>query len=343
MSEQSVNPDETLRLKSGYSEMLALIVAAGGTTLRIGPFATFFSSVLNEYLYGFIDADLTGVQVLSFGVFQAAFALFLVWTYGPQLLAEGRKVTWLAVSAVVGILLVAWLSTYAHQALSLSPLVEPPEKAPGVVLFGSSFWHAAIWVLHAAIFAAAFEALIFQGYMFNALRDLPSWLIGAAVLFFFCMAGGYALGFEGIWIYLKLGSVLVALRLVGGSFVYPGRCCGHLPRCRSVRIPVVDDTGMNISSLRFGFERTAQITGLVAVAFVLSGILQSTFVAPPLPDPPAAADVAWSAALLTLRNSLWHVGMFLLAIALVAPSARALMRAPQKPLLLILCALAALR
>jgi hypothetical protein len=99
---------------------------------------------------------------------------------------------------------------------------------------------------------------------------------------------------------------------------------------------------MTLANFRFGFERTAQITGLVAVAFVLNGILQSTFVAPPLPDPPAATDVAWTATLLTLRNSLWHVGMFLLAIALVAPSARALMRAPQRPVLLILCAMAGL-
>jgi hypothetical protein len=221
MSNQPVNPAGTLRLKGGYGEKLALLVAAGGTTLGIGPFATFFSSVLNEYLYGFIDADLTGVQILTFGLFQAALALFLVWTYLSHLTAEGRSLKWFALSAVIGLALLAWLSTNTHQALSLLPHIDPPAKAPGVILFGSPFWHGAIWVLHAAIFVAAFEALMFQGYMFHALRDLPPWLTGAAVMFFFCVAGGYAFGFDGIWTNLKLGSVLVALRLAGGSFVYP--------------------------------------------------------------------------------------------------------------------------
>jgi hypothetical protein len=221
MSETHVIPVETPRPNGGYSEMLALIVAAGGTTLGLGSFAALFSFSLNEQLYEYINEDLTGVQVLTSGVFQTALALFLVWRYLPQLLAEGRKTSWLVVSVVVGLVLVAWLSSYAHQVLSPLPGDQRPGKAPGVILFGSPFWHAAIWVLHAVIFSAAFEALMFEGYMFHALRGLPTWQVGGAVLFFFCMAGGYALGYEGIWANLKLGVVLVALRLVGGSFIYP--------------------------------------------------------------------------------------------------------------------------
>jgi membrane protease YdiL (CAAX protease family) len=99
---------------------------------------------------------------------------------------------------------------------------------------------------------------------------------------------------------------------------------------------------MTISEIRFGFERTAQITGLVAVAFVLSGILESLFVAPPLPSQPVAWDEAWTTALFTLKNSLWHISMFLLAMALASRSVQELWRAPQKPLLMILCAVAGL-
>jgi hypothetical protein len=221
MSEMHVNPVGAPRLKSGYSEMLAVIVAAGGTTLGLGSFATLCSVFLNEQLYRFIDADLTGVQVLTFGVFQVTFLLFLVQPYLPQLFAESRKVSWLAVSVMIGLLLVIWLSSYAQQALSANPFAQRPDKAPGVILFESPFWHAVIWVLHAVILSAIFDALMFEGYMFHALRGLPVWLIGCAVLFFFCMAGGYALGYDGIWANLKLGAVLVALRLAGGSFTYP--------------------------------------------------------------------------------------------------------------------------
>jgi Type II CAAX prenyl endopeptidase Rce1-like len=99
---------------------------------------------------------------------------------------------------------------------------------------------------------------------------------------------------------------------------------------------------MTIPELRFGFERTAQITGLVAVAFVISGILASLFVAPPLSPQPTSADVAWTTLLLTFRNSLWHICMFLLAMGLAAGSIRELVKAPQKPVLMILCAVAGL-
>jgi hypothetical protein len=142
MSDGSVNPAESPRLNSGYSEMLALIVAAGGTTLGLGSFATLFSFSLNEQLYQYINEDLTGVQVLTSGVFQTALALFLVWRYLPQFLAEGRNASWLVVSVMVGLVLAAWLSSYAHQALSPLPTDQRPDRAPGVILFGSPLWHA---------------------------------------------------------------------------------------------------------------------------------------------------------------------------------------------------------
>jgi membrane protease YdiL (CAAX protease family) len=99
---------------------------------------------------------------------------------------------------------------------------------------------------------------------------------------------------------------------------------------------------MKIPELRFGFERTIEITGLVAVAFVISGILGSFFVAPPLPPQPLASEVTWTTILLTLKNALWHICMFLLAMALASRSLNALWTAPQKPVLMILCTAAGL-
>jgi membrane protease YdiL (CAAX protease family) len=99
---------------------------------------------------------------------------------------------------------------------------------------------------------------------------------------------------------------------------------------------------MTISEIRFGFERTTQLLGLVAVAFVISGVLGSMFVAPPLPSQPLASDVAWTTTLFTFKSSLWHLWMFLLAMALASGSVRELLSAPQKPLLMILCAVAGL-
>jgi hypothetical protein len=221
MSDTAIPIDDTPVRNSGYRDTLSLIVAAGGTTLGLGSFATLFGVSLNEQLYRFVNGDLTVVQAFISGLFQAAFALFLVQPDVPKLLAGSRKLVWYAASVAAGIVLVIWLSEYAHQLLSAELAATRPERPPGAILFGSSFWHATIWTLHAIIIAAMVETFIFQGFMFHSLRDLPLWIVCCAVLFFFAMAGGYASGFDGIWENLKLGCVLVALRIGGGSFTYP--------------------------------------------------------------------------------------------------------------------------
>ena len=99
---------------------------------------------------------------------------------------------------------------------------------------------------------------------------------------------------------------------------------------------------MTISEFRFGLERTAQITGLVSLAFVFSGMLGSMFVAPPLPAPPSASAVVITTTLFALKNALWHICMFVLAAALAAQANWKLFRAPQKPLLMAISFVAGL-
>lgn len=213
-------PVEAPLEQSRLSEALSLIMGAGGLTLGIGAFASLLSISLNEVLYQYINADLSKVQNFTYDLFELAMALFLIWPTLAQLLDGSQKRLWIMASIVTGILLAAWLSASAWQA-GLPGLVPASEKtAPGVIFFASPAGHAVIWVLHSVFITAAAEALLFQGYMFHALRSLPPWVGGSAVLFFYCIAGGYELGYDGVLNNLKLGSVLVTLRLMGGSFVY---------------------------------------------------------------------------------------------------------------------------
>ncbi len=99
---------------------------------------------------------------------------------------------------------------------------------------------------------------------------------------------------------------------------------------------------MTVSEFRFGFLRTAEITGLVGVAYVVSGMLGALFVAPILPTPLTASAVAVTATLLTLKNSLWHLCLFLLVAILAARTNWELFQSPQKLLPMLLCVLAGL-
>ena len=223
MSETAPETEAALRFNREPGKTISLILGAGGTTLGLGAFSTLFSFSLNELLYSFIKhVDLTQLQVFTYGLCQLALVLFLLWQGLPQMLANGRKTFWIAASIAAGILLAAWLSTHAWQVWSPHAFPKLPDKiTPDVTFMGCSAAHAAIWVLHAALISALAEAMLFQGYMFDALRSLPTWLTACSVVFFYCMLGGYSFGYDGMWLDLKLGSALVALRLAGGSFVYP--------------------------------------------------------------------------------------------------------------------------
>ena len=60
---------------------------------------------------------------------------------------------------------------------------------------------------------------------------------------------------------------------------------------------------MKVERFRLGFERTLQITGLVAAAFVIAGILDSYIAPPRLPTEPGVLAVATTASLLTLKTA----------------------------------------
>lgn len=221
MSETIIQPTGGLSEKIGLSETLSLIMGAGGLTLGIGAFASLLSISLNEFLYQYINADLSKIQYLTYSLFELAMALFLIWPILAQLLQGSRKTLWVMASVSIGMVLAVWLSPSVMQVWSPGLIAAPSEKTvPNLIFFGSPAAHATLWVLHAILITAVAEALLFQGYMFHALRSLPAWLVCFAVLFFYCMAGAYELGFDGMWNNLKLGSVLVVLRLAGGSFVY---------------------------------------------------------------------------------------------------------------------------